>query len=308
MIVGIHDAERDHMPRKSFPNFALMTISAYYKARGDVVEWWKPDNNAVYDVVYSSKVFDFTPENPNLPANTIRGGTGYGLYTELPPEIDGQFADYSIYPDCDYAIGYITRGCPNHCRWCLVHSKEGDIKPYSDWRKIVRPDTKKLVLMDNNILANDYGISQLVELAGTDYRVDLNQGMAANLVTAAVADIIARIKWIRFIRFSCDSTAQISAIMNAAALLLERGVKPYRLFVYLLVTKDLQDADYRVQSLKGLKNINLYAQAERNGAKGIIPNAAQLKFAQRYVYSRRYKQETWAEYCQRKNLKWRDST
>jgi sulfur transfer complex TusBCD TusB component (DsrH family) len=290
------------MPGKSFPNLALMKISAYHKARGDAVEWWNPLNNAIFGTVYSSKVFDFTPENPYLPEHTVKGGTGHGLYAELPPEIDGMYPDYSVYPECDYAIGYLTRGCPNTCRWCIVPAKEGNIRPYAHWRDIVRPDTKKLVLMDNNVLACDYGIHQLAELSGTAYRLDLNQGMDARLVTAQIADSIARIRWIRFIRFSCDSAAQTGAVMDAAALLAKRGIKPYRLFVYLLVTKDLQDADYRVQRLKTLHGINLYAQAERNGALGIMPNAAQLEFAQRYVYGRSYKKETWLEYCQRTNF------
>ncbi len=81
MRIGLHDAERDHMKGKTFPNFALMKLSAYHKARGDAVEIWNPVNNAAYGVVYSSKVFDFTPENPYLPANTVKGGTGYGLTT-----------------------------------------------------------------------------------------------------------------------------------------------------------------------------------------------------------------------------------
>jgi len=304
MIVGLHDAERDHMKNKSFPNFALMKISAYHKARGDAVEWWDARFNAMYGAVYSSKVFGFTPENPYLPANTIKGGTGYGLYGELPPEIDGLFPDYSIYSECDYAIGYITRGCPNKCRWCVVPQKEGQIRPYADWRDIVRPDTNKLVLMDNNILASDYGINQLAELSATDYRLDLNQGMDARLVTPETADILARVKWIKYIRFSCDRTAQIGAVMNAAALLMERGIRTYRLCVYLLVTNDLENANYRVQSLKALKSISLYAQAERNEAQGIRPNAAQLEFCQRYIYGRSYKKETWPEYCARRNLKY----
>lgn len=29
-------------------------------------------------------------------ADTIKSGTGYGLYSELPPEIDDMFPDYSI--------------------------------------------------------------------------------------------------------------------------------------------------------------------------------------------------------------------
>jgi len=303
MIIGLHDAERDHMPGKTFPNLALMKISAYHKARGDTVEWWNALLNQQYGIVYSSKVFDFTPENLYLPENTVKGGTGYGLYAGLPPEIDSQFPDYSIYPECDYAIGYITRGCPNRCGWCIVPDKEGNIRPYSGWRDIVRPATKKLVLIDNNILASEYGIEQLAELAGTDYRVDLNQGMDARLVNERIADILARLKWIKYIRFSCDQIPQIDAIENAAALLLERGVSNSRLFIYLLVTKDLDNADYRVQRLIRL-NVSIYAQAERNLARGIMPNAAQNEFCHRYIYGRGYKKEPWPEYCRRKNLKY----
>ena len=299
MMIGLHDGEKDHMKNKSFPNFALMKISAYHKAKGDTVEWWNAESKRIYNVVYSSKVFDFTPENPLLPANTIKGGTGYGLYTELPAEIDGLFSDYSIYPECDYSIGYITRGCPNKCRWCVVPRKEGNIRPYADWRDIVRTDTNKLVIMDNNILACEYGINQLAGLAETDYRVDLNQGMDARLVNERIADIIARLKWIKYIRFSCDQIQQIKAIENAAALLLERGIKPYRLFIYLLVTSDIESAAYRVERLKKLKNISIYAQPERNEPQGITPNAAQKEFCQRYIYGRSYKKETWREYCQR---------
>ena len=302
MIIGLHDAERDHMAGKTFPNLALMKIAAFHKAQGDTVEWWNALFNWHYGAVYSSKVFDFTPENSYLPENTIKGGTGYGLYTELPPEIDTLFPDYSIYPDCDYAIGYITRGCPNRCRWCVVPKKEGDIRPYSDWRDIVRPDTKKLVLMDNNILASDYGLQQFEELAGTDYRIDLNQGMDARLVNERVADIIAKVKWIKYIRFSCDQIPQIEAIENAAALLLERGIRHYRLFVYLLVTSDIENAAYRVERLKAIKSISIYAQAERNEAQGIRPNAIQNEFCHRYIFGNGYKKETWPEYCHRKNF------
>ena len=302
MIIGLHDAERDHMPKKSFPNFALMKISAYHKAQGDTVEWWDAEHNAKYDIVYSSKVFDFTPENPKLPTTTIKGGTGYGLYGELPAEIDSCFPDYSIYPNCDYTIGYLTRGCPNRCGWCVVPAKEGDIRPYANWRDIVRSDTQKLVLMDNNILACEYGIEQLTELSQTDYRIDLNQGMDARLVNERIAGIITSLKWIRYIRFSCDQVNQIDTIQAVASMLRKRGIKPYRLFIYLLVTKDLEDAVNRVESLKTLKGINIYAQPERNESHGITPNAIQLEFSQRYIYSGKFRKETWQEYCNRTNF------
>ena len=261
-----------------------------------------PITSHTFDLIYSSKIFDFTPENPYLPPSAIRGGTGYTdipINQTLPPEIDAAFPDYSIYPECDYAIGYITRGCPNNCPWCIVPAKEGPIKPYRAWEQIVRPDTKKLVLMDNNILASEYGISQLESLIGTGYEIDLNQGMDARLVTDRIVGILARLKWIRFIRFSCDQIPQIEAIERAAELLEGYGKKPYNLFIYLLVTKDIENAAYRVERLKRLKGISIYAQAERNDRKGIVPNALQKEFAQRFVYGRCYLKESWAEYLTR---------
>lgn len=300
MLVGIHDAEKDHMKHKTFPNLALMKISAWHKAHGDDVEWWNPLYK--YELVYSSKVFDFTPDNPYLPENTIRGGTGYRdipINNTLPDEVDNMRPDYSIYPDCDYAIGYLTRGCVRNCRWCVVPKKEGMIRPYRHWEEIVRTDTDKLVLMDNNILACAHGLSELDALAGSEYRIDLNQGMDARLVTNDVAHLLARLKWIRYIRFSCDTKAQIEPVCKTIESLGRYGVKPYRVFIYLLVTPDIQDAVTRVEALKKYAGINLYAQAERNERLGIMPSAEQLEFAQRYIYGGSYRKMTWEEYKRR---------
>ena len=68
------------------------------------------------------------------------------------------------------------------------------------------------------------------------------------------------------------------------------------------MTEDIQDAAERVEALKVYKGINLYAQAERNERLGIMPNDVQLEFQQRYVYSGRYRQETWEQYCKRKRF------
>lgn len=301
MKIGLHDAEMEHIKNKKFPNLALMKISAYHKLLGDDVEWWLPLNT--YDIVYSSKVFDFTPENPYLPPDTIRGGTGYGLYNDLPTEIDDMFPDYSIYTQCDYAIGFLTRGCPNKCEWCYVPRKEGNIRPYAKWQDIVRADTNKLVLMDNNILASNYGIAQLEELSNTDYRIDLNQGMDVRLLTDDICKILAKLKWIKYIRFSCDTQAQLPYFEKLSELFNKYNISKSRVFIYTLVRKDLQEADERIQTLNKLcKNFSIYAQAERNDKKGIVPNKMQLEFAQRYVYGRCYTYETWEEYKNRHNI------
>ena len=54
MKIGLHDAEKAHFRHKTFPNLALMKISAWHKKQGDFVEWWNP--LLQYDKVYSSKI------------------------------------------------------------------------------------------------------------------------------------------------------------------------------------------------------------------------------------------------------------
>lgn len=299
-LIAIHDSDSDHLKNKTFPNYALMKISAYHKSKGDNVEWWYPLKN--YTTVYSSKIFDFTEENPYLPVDTIKGGTGYNIQKKLPTYIDDMFPDYSIYPKCDYSIGFITRGCIRNCKWCIVPKKEGSIKPYRNWKDLIRKDTNKLKLLDNNILASNYGISQLSQMIGKNIRIDLNQGMDARLVTNEIAEILSKLKWIKYLRFSCDTKSQIESILRTCELLKKYDISYYKIFIYLLVTKDLNDADFRVQELKKLKGITIYAQAEQNPNLGVIPNKAQKEFAHRYIYGRTYKKETWQQYCKRKNL------
>lgn len=252
-----------------------------------------------YDVVYSSKVFDFTPENPYLPPNTIRGGTGYGLYDELPIEIDEMFPDYTIYPKCDYAIGYLTRGCIRNCPWCVVPKKEGKIHPYKKWQELVRSDTGKLTLMDNNILACDYGVDQLLEISRTNYKIDLNQGMDARLVTEDVAEILAKCKWQKYIRFSCDQTSQIEPVKRCVDMLSHNGVKPSKIFIYCIIRKDKEEALNRIYSLRSCGNITIYAQAERNPAKGIYPERWQLVMAQKYCYGGSWRKIGWEEFVEK---------
>ena len=107
-----------------YPNLALMKISSYHKAQGDRVEWYNPLNR--YDKVYLAKVFTFTPDYAYfLNADEAeRGGTGYDIGKVLPPEIDRAVPDYSLYEiDKRVAYGFLTRGCPNRCKWCVVPQK-----------------------------------------------------------------------------------------------------------------------------------------------------------------------------------------
>lgn len=270
MNIAIHEC--DHT---GFPNYALMKISAWHKAHGDTVEWFHPMFE--YDRVYSSKVFTFTKEDPYLPQDAIKGGTGYGLYNDLPQEIDDMFPDYSIYPDVKYAVGFLTRGCIRNCPWCVVPKKEGRIRPYRTWQQVKRPDSRDIVLMDNNVLASQYGIDQMESMVGQNVRVDFNQGLDARLVTPEIAKILSGLKWINYIRTACDTDSTMDAVGNMVEMLKVGGVKPYRISVYVL-TQDIESAERRVQFLRGL-GVNPFAQPYRDLQNNTEPSMELKRFA-----------------------------
>ena len=83
-----------------YPNLALCKISAFHKAQGDEVVWYDPMYSGHCDKVYASKIFNFTPDidYPIDADEVMKGGTGYDVTSQLPPEIDKMQPDYSIYP------------------------------------------------------------------------------------------------------------------------------------------------------------------------------------------------------------------
>lgn len=235
-----------------FPNLALMKISAWHKAQGDHVEWWIGLKR--YHRVYMSKVFTFTQDIDFViqADEIIRGGTGYQSYDDLPPEIEKTKPDYTLYPQCDYAIGFLTRGCIRSCPWCIVPKKEGSIRPAATWQEIKRPDSRKIVFLDNNVLAHNHGIAQIEELGQERIWVDFNQGLDARLIDYEIAGLLSKLHWIRFIRFSCDTPEMLPVIAQATSYLKLQGVSESRFWAYMLVKDDLEEAENRALALENI--------------------------------------------------------
>lgn len=127
----------------NYPNLALMKISAWHKNQGDRVEWYNPFEH--YDKLYMAKVFSFTEDYHQYMNNADcieKGGTGYDIQKLLPEQIDRMQPDYSLYPSIDHktAYGFLTRGCPNKCKWCVVPKKEGNIRPYFALRHEIKEE------------------------------------------------------------------------------------------------------------------------------------------------------------------------
>lgn len=203
MKVGLIDVDGHN-----FPNLALMKISAWHKKKGDDVEWCFPMMH--YDIVYQSKVFDdtYSPDIDWIPQadKVIKGGTGYGLDNTLPYEIEHIYPDYSLYPDLtkDTAYGFLTRGCPRGCKFCIVASKEGrksykvaDLKEF--WR-----GQKHIELLDPNILACREHPELLRQLIDSKACVNFNQGLDIRLTNEENIALLNAIK-VKEIHFAWDN-------------------------------------------------------------------------------------------------------
>lgn len=244
-----------------------MKVSAWHKSQGDTVEWYNPFDT--YDRLYMAKVFSFTPDYgfviANVRGEVVRGGTGYDIRSSLPGDMDRLQPDYSLYPAVDSrtSYGFLTRGCPNRCRWCVVPQKEGGIRPYMDVDDItLHGERPYAVLMDNNVLACDYGLSQLEKIAERGYHVDFNQGLDARLVTPDVARLLARVKWIKRIRFGCDTPAQIVECERAISLVRQAGYKG-EFFLYCILI-DFAESYHRLNYWRKYKYVLPHAQPYRD--------------------------------------------
>lgn len=255
MKIGLIDVDGHN-----YPNLALMKLSAWHKAQGDEVEWWWGFSE--YDRVYMSKVFDetYTQDIPE-PLNAkeiVKGGTGYGLDNKLPDEIEHIYPDYSLYPELtkDTAYGFLTRGCPRGCHFCIVAGKEGrksiKVADLSEWWN----GQKNIVLMDANILACPQHMELLQQLIDSKEWVDINQGMDCRLLTKQNIEAINRLK-LREIHFAWDYMRESKAVLRGLELYASLATrKPHGRYatVYCLTNYDttMEENLYRIYKLRDM--------------------------------------------------------
>ena len=205
MKIGLIDVDGHN-----FPNLALMKISAYHKAKGDNVNWVIPLET--YDLVYQAKVFDdtYSKDIDWMPQaeKVVKGGTGYGISNELADEIEHIYPDYSIYPKFtkNTAYGYLTRGCPRACGFCIVAEKEGrksekvaDLNEFWKGQKYIK-------LLDPNLLACKHHLELLTQLSESGSWVDFTQGLDIRLINERNVEALNQVKT-KQVHFAWDNPA-----------------------------------------------------------------------------------------------------
>lgn len=258
MRVGLIDVDGHN-----FPNLPLMKLSAWHKKQGDYVEWYDPLTAWLnpFDRVYMSKVFTFTPdyEHPVCAHEIIKGGTGYEYPSggnPLSEEVEHTYPDYSLYPDLckDTAYGFLTRGCPRGCDFCIVGKKEGRFSHKVADLSEFWNGQKNIVLLDPNMFAcRDWkDLSQ--QLIDSGAWIDFSQGCDIRIMTEEKAEYIKKMK-IKRVHFAWDRYEDKDMIVPKFKAFKEiTGWDKRKLIVYVLTnfnTTHEQDLE-RIYTLRDL--------------------------------------------------------
>jgi hypothetical protein len=233
-----------------------MKISAWHKARGDEVSWWQEDGH--YDVVYKSRVFTDMYSRDNIAVNNagkvICGGTGYGLQNRLIEEVEHIYPDYGLYPQFEgVAYGFLTRGCPRGCGFCIVSQKEGrQSRRVADLAEFWRGQ-KEIKLLDANLLACSEHEKLLEQLAESGAWVDFTQGLDIRLTTPDNISLLNRVKS-KMLHFAWDNPKEDLTGHFERFMKLSRIKAKQRLSVYVLCNYNstFNEDLYRIETLKAL--------------------------------------------------------
>lgn len=190
------------------PNVALMKLSAHFKRRGRRVHLVRKEAFVSEPrEVWASCLFHSAPSRRRVSRLTAHygeflriGGSGIDLKQRLPSEIEELPADYTLYSELgDRAIGFLTRGCPGSCAFCVVPAKEGSPRQVADLDDLLQ-GRSKLILLDDNILAHPKAAEFLEAMVRRDIEVNFNQTLDLCRIDAEKARLLRRIRC-RDVRF-----------------------------------------------------------------------------------------------------------
>ncbi|KAA0571106.1 radical SAM protein [Azospirillum sp. Sh1] len=242
------------------PNLALMKIVHWHRTRGDdVVFTWSAERDLLdrphYDRVYGSFTFSTSADKVSRFRATwpdaIIGGTGSSTPITVEQIIglpEYEHYDYSVYPAETRSIGFTARGCRLSCKFCVVPTKEGrprSVNTIADiWRGGDLP--RHLILLDNDFFGQpaEQWRARIREIAEGGFRVCFMQGINTRLIDDEAAEALASIQYYddgfkhRRLYTAWDNLKDEQVFFRGVERLERAGIRPYRLFVYMLVGFD----------------------------------------------------------------------
>jgi hypothetical protein len=245
-----------------YPNLALMQITAYHEQKGDHVEWYQGGLfSDKYEKVYASKIFSFS-KMPELPVNSIVGGTGIDYMNRLPKEIETYNPSYTLYPECNYHLGFTMKGCRFVCKFCCVPQKEGKAKENSDIDKLlINPNGgNRLMLLDNDFFGGQKWKENLDRIIELKLKVCFVQGLNIRIITSDQAALLAKCNYQnskfnqKYLTFAWDRMFDKRLVMKGIHVCNDAGIPcKHMQFFVLIGFNSTPEQDYeRVMTLREL--------------------------------------------------------
>jgi hypothetical protein len=235
------------------PNIALMRVAQHHSALGDEVRfrWTGSPRRELWDspdVVYGSAIFE--KSKPAIEQllhefpTAIIGGTGVDVASNLEAfGINTNTQDYSIYDGWRQSIGFTQRGCRLKCPFCVVPRTEGAGRAnqtiWDIWRG--EPWPREIILLDNDFFGQPDWAKRISELQQGRFKVSFNQGINIRFLTDETAAAISSVDYrddsmkVKRIYTAWDSTKDERRVFDGLQRLVDRGVKPDHIMVYMLI-------------------------------------------------------------------------
>lgn len=256
------------------PSLPLMKISAFHKAKGNIVKL-VDDFSEKFDLLYVSKTFNLDLKKINdlskLPPadKIIFGGSGYAIEVvdgrevyrkeydkDLPPEIENIFPDYSLYGSLtkNTACGFLSRGCPNNCDFCIVSKKDGlcsrkvaDLKNFWNGQSEIK-------IFDPNLLACKDREKLLLQLAESKAKIDYTQGLDARLIDEDSAKLLCCSN-ITMAHFAFDLMKNEKRILKGLEIFnkyFKKGFRSKRVYILTNYNTTFEEDWYRIKKVNEL--------------------------------------------------------
>lgn len=287
MKIGLIDID------SKIPNLALMKISAYYKLLKHEVVLTSPLFADQFARCFASKIFDYT-DMPILPRGTQVGGSGIqeNGRKKLDPHTEHLMPDYSIY-DCNYAMGFTSRGCNRKCPFCVVPKKEGKWSAVADIYEFWNGQDR-IMLLDNSLNANQHHFEKiLIQLIKEKVKVDFSQGLDIRCLNDKQALLLSKVKLWKRIHFAWDLIEIEKLVREGIKKLLKYQPGEHVTFYVLIGFNSNEEEDlYRVETLRGL-GVNSFAMPYDKF------NDYQRRFARWVNHKAIFKSVKWKDYIYR---------
>ena len=183
----------------------------------------------------------------------------YNLYDEWLAKNDDGSTEYKFYRD--YSIGYLTRGCFRHCKFC-VNRRQKKVVRHSPLAEFFEPSRKKICLLDDNFFGSAEWSEIFSELEESGRKFTFRQGLDARLLDEEKAQRLFRAKYDGDIIFAFDDWQDRKIIEEKLKLIRRyKGGKTVKFYVLSgydrrgkfdaeFFQRDLQETALRLRLLK----------------------------------------------------------